>query len=35
MSKSGNRYLRYYLVQAANSVRRYIPEYKDYYDKNS
>ena len=25
MSKSGNRYLRYYLVQAANSVRRYIP----------
>ena len=33
MSKSGNRYLRYYLVQAANSVRRYIPEYKDYYDK--
>ncbi len=33
MSKSGNRYLRYYLVQAANSVRRHIPEYKDYYDK--
>lgn len=33
MSKSGNRYLRYYLVQAANSVRHRIPEYKDYYNK--
>ena len=33
MSKSGNRYLRYYLVQAANSVRHHIPEYKDYYTK--
>lgn len=33
MSKSGNRYLRYYLVQAANSVRRHIPEYKAYYQK--
>ena len=33
MSKSGNRYLRYYLVQAANSVRHHIPEYKDYYNK--
>jgi transposase len=33
MSKSGNRYLRYYLVQAANSVRRYIPEYEAYYQK--
>jgi len=33
MSKSGNRYLRYYLVQAANSVRHHIPEYKDYFNK--
>ena len=33
MSKSGNRYLRYYLVQAANSVRHHIPEYTDYYNK--
>jgi len=33
MSKSGNRYLRYYLVQAANSVRHHVPEYKDYYKK--
>lgn len=33
IAKSGNRYLRYYLVEAANSVRRFIPEYKAYYDK--
>lgn len=33
LSKSGNRYLRYYLVQAANSVKRHIPEFADYYDK--
>ncbi len=31
--RSGNRYLRYYLVEAANSVRRYAPEYRDYYHK--
>lgn len=29
----GNRYLRYYLVEAANSVRRYDDEYKDFYQK--
>ncbi|VOM18647.1 transposase, IS116/IS110/IS902 family protein [Streptococcus pneumoniae] len=29
----GNRYLRYYLVEAANSVRRYDDEYKDFYKK--
>lgn len=28
--KSGNLYLRYYLGEAANSVRRYVPEYADY-----
>lgn len=33
MSRNGNQYLRYYLVEAANSVRRHIPEYKDYYEK--
>lgn len=33
MSKAGNRYLRYYLCEAANSVRRYIPEYRDHYSK--
>ncbi len=33
ISKAGNAYLRYYLGEAANSVRRYIPEYKDFYAK--
>jgi transposase len=33
LSRNGNQYLRFYLVEAANSVRRQIPEYKDYYAK--
>ena len=33
VSKAGNTYLRYYLGEAANSVRRYIPEYKEFYSK--
>ncbi|MFA5528725.1 MAG: IS110 family transposase [Peptostreptococcales bacterium] len=33
LSRNGNQYLRYYLVEAANSVRRQIPEYSDYYAK--
>lgn len=33
MIRSGNRYLRYYLVEAANSVRRYEPEFRAYYLK--
>lgn len=33
MAKRGNRYLRYYLVEAANSVRRNEPVYKAYYNK--
>ena len=33
--KRGNRYLRYYLVEATNSVRRYEPEYHAYYKKNT
>jgi len=33
LSRNGNQYLRYYLVEAANSVRRQIPEYRDYYAK--
>ena len=33
MIKSGNRYLRYYLLEAADSVRRYDSEYKAYYDR--
>ena len=33
MSKAGNKYLRYYLIEAANSVRNNIPEYRDFYLK--
>src|SRR5699024_3200216 len=33
LTRNGNQYLRYYLVDAANSVRRHVPEYKDYYAK--
>ena len=31
LSKRGNTYLRYYLVEAANSVRLQCPEYGEYY----
>ena len=33
MTKTGNKYLRYYLIEAANSVKNYSPEYKEYYNK--
>lgn len=33
MIRSGNRYLRYYLVEAANSVQRNEPEFREYYLK--
>ncbi len=33
MTKTGNHYLRYYLVQAANLTRRFAPEYAEYYQK--
>lgn len=33
MSKAGNRYLRYYLIEAAGSVSRNSPEYHDFYLK--
>ncbi|MBU5675896.1 transposase [Alkaliphilus sp. MSJ-5] len=33
MTKTGNKYLRYYLIEAANSVKNYIPEFKDFYSK--
>ena len=33
VSKAGNTYLRYYLGEAANSVRRHLPEYREYYSK--
>lgn len=32
MSKAGNSYLRYYLVEAANSVRLHCPEYQSFYN---
>jgi transposase len=31
MAKTGNRYLRYYLIQGADKMRKYIPEYADFY----
>jgi transposase len=31
LTKRGNSYLRYYLVEAANSVRQHCPEYAQYY----
>ena len=33
MIKAGNRYLRYYLIQAAGSVATYCPEYAAFYKK--
>ncbi|MBV1821366.1 IS110 family transposase [Clostridium sporogenes] len=33
MTKTGNKYLRYYLIEAANSVKNHIPEYKEFYNK--
>lgn len=33
MTKTGNKYLRYYLIEAANSVRNHVPEYRDFYHK--
>lgn len=32
LSKAGNAYLRYYLIEAANSVRLYCAEYRDFYN---
>jgi transposase len=33
LTRTGNHYLRYYLIEAANSVRRYEPVYNEYYRK--
>lgn len=33
MHKSGNKYLRFYLVQAANSVKNYSTEFNSFYSK--
>jgi len=35
MAKTGNPYLRYYLVEAANSVRLHCAEYREYYTAKS
>ena len=33
MTKTGNKYLRYYLIEAANSVKNHVPQYKEFYYK--
>ena len=33
ISKAGNHYLRYFLIEATSSVIRYAPEYKAFYDR--
>ena len=33
MNKAGNRYLRYYIIEATGSVINHCPEYKAFYDK--
>lgn len=33
LRKRGNKYLRYYFVQAADQLRKYLPEYSDYYSR--
>jgi transposase len=33
MTKTGNKYLRYYLIEAANSVKNQLQEYNEYYYK--
>jgi transposase len=33
LSRSGNRYFRYYLIEATNRVRITLPEFKEYYQK--
>lgn len=35
LTRHGNQYLRYYLVEAANSVRKHVPEYQAYYEKKA
>jgi len=35
LSRTGNVYLRYYLIEAANSVKRYVPDYQSYYLKKA
>jgi transposase len=35
LAKTGNHYLRYYLVEAANSVRLKLPDYRAFYQRKS
>jgi len=33
MTKTGNKYLRYYLIEATSSVIRHVPTFNSYYQK--
>lgn len=33
LTKTGNSYLRYYLIESANSVRKFCPEFGSYYNR--
>jgi transposase len=33
LARTGNRYLRYYLIEGAESLRRRLPEYTQYYER--
>jgi transposase len=33
LTKTGNTYLRYYIIEAANQVKKYLPEYFEFYQK--
>lgn len=33
LNRSGNRYFRYYLIEATNRVRNTLPEFQEYYQK--
>lgn len=33
MTKTGNKYLRYYLIEAANSIKNNIPVFNEFYRK--
>lgn len=35
LAKTGNHILRYYIIEATNSVRRYVPTFSNYYDKKA
>ena len=33
LRRTGNEYLRYYFVQAADQLRKYLPEFNEYYSR--